>query len=443
MTEMVECPKCRATIRGGGKFCPECGAPVEGATFGRGFVDALPICVGLELPLYAVIGFVLGSTVFVSYNKSSVGSLWDAGAVPLCIAGIVLAYPMLAFLGLRVRRLHDIGLSGWWLLLECIPYVGWCLGLVELVLDCLPGQPVANPHGLPPKLVGELKRREKEARQQSAAERRKEQAERDGAHQAAMEAWQGELAALGEGKAAGETKTLHLPGGVPLPMTWCPPGVFRMGSTEDEPGREEGETPHEVALTHGFWMATTPLTQAQWNARKEGPASGGENGNLPAGGMSWSEADAFCRKFGFALPTEAQWEYACRAGSTGRYGGSGELGEMGWFADNAGDVCHPVGLKAPNAWGLRDMHGNVGEWCRDWFAPYPAGPVQDPLGPGYGSRRVIRGGSVKSTAERCRSAHRNRGAVNASRPTLGFRPVKVPSLAEGKEGEPGGHSLPG
>lgn len=112
----------------------------------------------IESPLYGIIGFGLASSGYVRYACNSYTTFWDAFGGPIFVAAIVFAYPMLAFLGLRVRRLHDLGLSGWWLLLECIPYVGWWLGLVEFVLDCLPGKPTANQYGLPPELVASLKK---------------------------------------------------------------------------------------------------------------------------------------------------------------------------------------------------------------------------------------------------------------------------------------------
>ena len=240
------------------------------------------------------------------------------------------------------------------------------------------------------------------------------------------ETWRAELASLGDGQFPGTTKTLHLPGNIPLEMAWCPPGTFLMGSPMTEAGREKDETQHEVTLTRGFWIAKTPLTRIQWNARREEALADTKAGDLPVTDVSWTDANDFCHQFGLALPTEAQWEYACRGGGTGPYGGNGTLDEIGWFADNSGGVCHPVGLKAANAWGIHDMHGNVGEWCQDWMAPYQAGSAENPQGPACGYRKIIRGGSIKSVAEKCRSARRNKGTVNYTSPTLGFRPVKVP-----------------
>ena len=145
----------------------------------------------------------------------------------------------------------------------------------------------------------------------------------------------------------------------------------------------------------------------------------------PVESISWDEANQFCRKEGLRLPTEAQWEYACRAGSDGPY--AGPLDKLGWFLDNSGEgeTTHPVQQKLANAWGIYDMHGNVREWCADWYGPYADGkdPVSDPQGPGTGEYRVARGGSVKHNAANCRSAARF--AVKAASESIGFRPVKL------------------
>jgi formylglycine-generating enzyme required for sulfatase activity len=130
----------------------------------------------------------------------------------------------------------------------------------------------------------------------------------------------------------------------------------------------------------------------------------------------------------YTLPTEAQWEYACRAGTTGLYAGSGNLDAMGWFTGNSGNQTHPVAQKQANAWGLYDMHGNVWEWCRDWYSHYPGGSVRDPTGPSSGSVRVDRGGGWSSVPRRCRSAFRLGNVPGVRYLNLGFRLALAPSL---------------
>lgn len=239
------------------------------------------------------------------------------------------------------------------------------------------------------------------------------------------------------GTRPGEKMTLKLKGGATMTMVWCPPGSFWMGSPPEEAGRRDGETRHRVTLTKGFWMAETEVTQKQWKSvMGYYTPSDHKGGNLPAENMSWHEALSFCLRseHGLQLPTEAQWEYACRAGSETPCGGTGILGEMGWFKGNSEvrsfwgkrrHETHPVGEKAPNAWGLHDMHGNVMEWCADVLAPYPDGEATDPTGPDAGKRRVLRGGYYFNYAESCRSASRD-GAPPMNRCSIGgFRPILV------------------
>jgi formylglycine-generating enzyme required for sulfatase activity len=127
------------------------------------------------------------------------------------------------------------------------------------------------------------------------------------------------------------------------------------------------------------------------------------------------------------LPTEAQWEYACRAGTTGDY--AGNLDEMGWYGSNSGNKPHPVGQKRANAWGLHDMHGNVWEWCLDWYGNYPGGSVTDPKGAGSGSVRVLRGGCWNYVAGNCRSANRGGNVPGFRNGSLGFRLVLAPQVS--------------
>ncbi len=229
--------------------------------------------------------------------------------------------------------------------------------------------------------------------------------------EAASQKLKAEIASMQTGKTAGETKTITLPGGVKMEMVWCPPGTFTMGSPEDEKASAKcfdwEETQHQVTLTKGFWMGKTEVTQAQWKSVMGYNPSRNEGDNLPVDMVNWHECQKFCEMLGLQLPTEAQWEYACRAGSTGPYAGSGNLDEMGWYYGNSGEKTHPVGQKKPNAWGLYDMHGNVCEWCADLYDDYPDGAVTDPQGARDGDQRVLRGGDEGSGAARCRSASRS------------------------------------
>jgi formylglycine-generating enzyme required for sulfatase activity len=219
---------------------------------------------------------------------------------------------------------------------------------------------------------------------------------------------------------AGSTKTITLPGGATMEMVWCPPGTFMMGSPEDAEFHYDDETQHQVTLTKGFWMAKTEVTQAQWKSVMGNNPSDHEGDDLPVECVAWDDVQQFCAKTGLQLPTEAQWEYACRAGTTGDYAGTGNLDDMGWYA---GDETHPVGTKEPNEWGLYDMHGNVWEWCQDWYGDYPNHAVTDPTGPGSGSKRVNRGGSWDYNARFCRSASRDNASPDGRYDALGFRPV--------------------
>ena len=200
-------------------------------------------------------------------------------------------------------------------------------------------------------------------------------------------------------------------------------GVFLMGSAEGEPDRGLDEGPQtQVTLTEDFYLGATTVTQGQYLAvMGTNPSdfkSVGPNG--PVEEVTWADAMTFCQElterertagrlpegWAFTLPTEAQWEYACRAGTTGAYAGSPPA--MAWYDRNSGGTTHPVGLKQPNAWGLYDMTGNVYQWCADWYAKrYPGGEVTDPTGPGEGMFHVLRGGGWYYEESYCRSAYRD------------------------------------
>ncbi len=216
-----------------------------------------------------------------------------------------------------------------------------------------------------------------------------------------------------------------------LEMRRIEAGTFDMGTASGGPDSERPVT--RVTISRPFWLGRTEVTQAQWQAVMGSNPSHLKGEDRPVEHVSWTDAIAFAaaltqreREAGrlppgyvYTLPTEAQWEYACRAGMTGLY--SGDVDAMGWHKYNAAYVTHSVGLKEPNAWGLHDMHGNVWELCLDWYALYPGGSLTDPTGPATGMRRVSRGGSHGSEREHCQSAHRNREKPSNRNAHLGFR----------------------
>lgn len=218
---------------------------------------------------------------------------------------------------------------------------------------------------------------------------------------------------------------------VGMKLAYIPPGEFEMGSPIDEKGRAEDELQHRVKLTRAFRIGVTEVTQGQWEKVMGYNRSNFKGSDLPVEKMSWREAVAFCKKLSkdegkvYRLPTEAEWEYACRAGATGAFGGTGNIDEMAWYADNSEEKSHPVGTKKANAWGLYDMHGNVSEWCSDRYgAEYAEGEAVDPEGPAVGTYRVVRGGSWSHFARACRCAARSSVPESYQLRQTGFRVVK-------------------
>jgi len=211
-------------------------------------------------------------------------------------------------------------------------------------------------------------------------------------------------------------------------LAYIPAGVFEMGSGVDESGRQDDELLHRVELTRAFRIGVTEVTQAQWEAIMGFNRSNFKGENLPIEKISWRDVVSFCKKLSekegkvYRLPTEAEWEYACRAGSMSRFSGTGDIDDMAWYAENSGDKTHPVGEKGANAWGLYDMHGNVSEWCGDRYrADYPEEDVVDPNGPAEGKYRVVRGGSWSSFERACRCAARSSVPVSYQLKQTGFR----------------------
>ncbi len=260
--------------------------------------------------------------------------------------------------------------------------------------------------------------------------------------------------------------------GVVLEMVKIKAGSFTMGSSSGEQGHDNDETQHRVTLTRDYWLGKFEVTQAQWKAVMGNNPSYFKSDDRPVEQVSWNDAKEFCNKlntiyagklpagYKFDLPTEAQWEYACRAGTTTSLNigedmrifginNSPNLDKVGWYGGNCGqgfdltsgyDISgweekqysdqkggtHPVGKKLPNKWGLYDMHGNVWEWCSDWYGSYN-GDAVDPVGPSSGSDRVGRGGSWYGNARYCRSARRGCYSPGIRYDNLGFRLALVPS----------------
>ncbi len=219
---------------------------------------------------------------------------------------------------------------------------------------------------------------------------------------------------------AGKELTLDLGGGATMKLVLLPAGKFMMG----------GKDQHQVTLTKPFFMGVTLVTQAQYEAIMGNNPSRFKGPTNPVETISWDDAANFCKKLSdktrqaARLPTEAEWEYACRAGTKTAFSFGDDdsaLGDYAWYADNSGGTTHPVAQKKPNPWGLYDMHGNVWEWVADWHDDYPTQAVTDPKGPGSGAFRVVRGGGYLYSPVNCRSANRGHYAPVDREMMCGFR----------------------
>ena len=213
-----------------------------------------------------------------------------------------------------------------------------------------------------------------------------------------------------------------------MKLAYVPAGSFTMGSGWNARRRMPDELPHAVEITKPFRIGTTEVTQAQYRAVMDASPSRFVGDDRPVEMVSWKDAVAFCKKLSekegktYRLPTEAEWEYACRAGGGRR---RGRLGERAWYYTNSAGVTHPVAQKQANAWGLYDMLGNVAEWCSDFYGPYPdEAKVSDPTGPGEGMYHVVRGGAYMHFARGCRCAARLDLPESYQLGHIGFRVVE-------------------
>ena len=238
---------------------------------------------------------------------------------------------------------------------------------------------------------------------------------------------------MGEGlsKAEKQAKLLEedLGNGIKFEMILIPAGKFMMGSPKKEKGRDDNETQHEVSLTKSYYMGKYAVTQEQWKAvMGNNPSSRTKGAKLPVTDVSWNDCKKFIKKLNgitkgkYRLPTEAEWEYACRAGTTTAYSFGAKITPKDANYDDL-KLGKPVevGRYKPNAFGLYDMHGNVWEWCEDRYAKYPAGAVIDPKGPAKGDYRVLRGGSFYGNDLGARSSLRGDGSPSGRYVYDGFR----------------------
>ncbi|MEE9412541.1 MAG: formylglycine-generating enzyme family protein [Methylococcales bacterium] len=238
--------------------------------------------------------------------------------------------------------------------------------------------------------------------------------------------------------------------GIRQAFRWIPPGRFMMGSPDSELERDNDELQHEVTLSKGYWLAETTCTQALWEAVMDNNPSEFKGSERPAENISWNDAQQFMQtlndeqeELGLRFPTEAEWEHACRAETQTPFNFGENIttdqvningnhpyadAEKGQYRAETVEVT----ALPKNSWGFYQMHGNVREWCADWFGNYPAEAVTDPIGPKTGDSRVLRGGSWISLGRRVRSAYRSMRDPSNRNGSIGFR------LARGPKGEPAG-----
>ena len=248
--------------------------------------------------------------------------------------------------------------------------------------------------------------------------------------------------AVSSGQSAAPSGRTYIVPSINYKMVYIPPGTFMMGSPSNEPKRDSDERQHKVTLTKGFYMGATEVTQGQWKNIIGNNPSSFKGDSLPVEKVSWNDCQEFIRKLNrqegtdkYRLPTEAEWEYACRAGTTTPFftGNCISTDQANYDGDHPMPGCSKgryrkktlnVASFSPNAWGLYDMHGNVWEWCQDWYEKrYPSGNITDTEGPSSGLARVLRGGSWSGGARVLRSADRLRNGPDFRYDHIGFRVV--------------------
>ena len=229
-----------------------------------------------------------------------------------------------------------------------------------------------------------------------------------------------------------KTAIIDLGGGVTMEFILIQPGSYDMGTNEEADPDGDASPPRKVTLTQPFYLGKFEVTQEQWEKIMGGNPSHFKGAKRPVESVSWNACQEFLAKLQertgrkFALPTEAQWEFACRAGTTTRWSFGdldSRLGDYAWFGDVSGRTTHAVGKKQPNAWGLYDLHGNVAEWCADWYAKYrdARGQATDPSGPAAGDSRVARGGAWGDDSGYLRSTYRNCNGPDGANEGIGLR----------------------
>jgi formylglycine-generating enzyme required for sulfatase activity len=244
----------------------------------------------------------------------------------------------------------------------------------------------------------------------------------------------GALTVMAQEVKPGKAEVIELGKDVKLEMVLIPAGKFKMGSPASEKGRSDDETQHEVTLTKPFYMGKYEVTQEQWESvMGNNPSIRTKGAKYPVTNVSWEDCQEFIKKLnaktdgGYRLPTEAEWEYACRAGTTTAYSCGDNLKKSDANID--GGSIKAVGSYRPNAFGLYDMHGNVWEWCNDWYGSLQDGEVTDPKGAATGSSRVLRGGSFINDVSAARSSLRAGSFVSPTTRDIvgnGFRLARTP-----------------